>query len=67
MPFMKAMEKQWDTRRTGYEPETVTVRLSVRLQADAERVWTLLMAPELATLLDPAVVQTFRVPWHARG
>lgn len=60
MSFMQTVERRWGERKLGLEPVTVTA--STHVAAKAERVWALLMAPELSTLVDPSVVRAFRVP-----
>lgn len=65
MSFMEKMERQWTERRLGVEPVTATA--STRLTAEADGVWEILMAPELAHLTEPAVVSAFRVPGTPEG
>lgn len=57
---MSRLEKRWDARRTGLEP--ISCEVSTTVAASRERVWTFLVHPRSAQLLDPTVVKAFRVP-----
>ncbi|MER7070286.1 SRPBCC family protein [Terrabacter sp. NPDC000476] len=60
MALMARLEKRWEARRSGVEP--ISCEVSTMVAAPRDRVWAFLVHPRSAQLLDPAVVNAFRVP-----
>lgn len=60
---MARIERRWDARQTGLEPITFAVDTAV--SASRERVWSFLVHPKTAQLVNPEVVNAFRVPGSA--
>jgi hypothetical protein len=60
MSLMDKLGRRWEARQRGTEP--IRVDTDVVIAATRERVWSFVMHPDSARLLDPEVVNTFRVP-----
>jgi len=60
MSLMDKLGRRWEARQRGTEP--IRVDTDVVISATRERVWSFVMHPDSARLLDPEVVNAFRVP-----
>lgn len=65
MSFMGRIEKRWDARQTGLEPFTFEV--SIEISSPAKALWSFILHAKSAQLVDPRVVNAFRVPETPAG